>query len=131
VSRSGLPGSRSAIWPTDRLRVRAFINDAARNRLNAIMQPAIHSRLLQQLQAAPPKPYRLLSAPLLLENELDVLCDLVLVVDVSAATQLSRGSQRDRQRRDAIAAIRAVWRSSSRRAKLNDTVLMRFAIMIK
>ena len=29
------------------LRARAFIDDAARNRLNAIMQPAIRHRLLQ------------------------------------------------------------------------------------
>lgn len=99
------------------LRVRAFIDDAARNRLNAIMQPAIRHRLLQQLQTAPPEPYRLLSAPLLLENGLDVLCDLVLVVDVSAATQLLRGSQRDQQRRDAIAAIIAAQISREERLR--------------
>ena len=99
------------------LRARAFIDDAARNRLNAIMQPAIRHRLLQQLQAAPPEPYRLLSAPLLLENGLDALCDLVLVVDVSAATQLSRGSQRDQQRRDAIAAIIAAQISREERLR--------------
>lgn len=99
------------------LRVRAFIDDAARNRLNAIMQPAIRHRLLQQLQAAPPEPYRLLSAPLLLENGLDVLCDLILVVDVSAATQLSRGCQRDRQRRDAITAIIAAQISREERLR--------------
>lgn len=99
------------------LRTRAFIDDAARNRLNAIMQPAIRHRLLQQLQAAPPEPYRLLCAPLLLENGLDVLCDLVLVVDVSAATQLLRGSQRDRQRYDAIAAIIAAQISRAERLR--------------
>lgn len=87
------------------LRGRIFGDDAARNRLNAVMQPAIRYRLLQKLQAAPPKPYRILSAPLLLENGLDALCDLVLVVDVSIATQLARGSERDRQQCEAIAAI--------------------------
>lgn len=87
------------------LRGRIFGDDAARHRLNAVMQPAIRYRLLQKLQAAPPKPYRILSAPLLLENGLDALCDLVLVVDVSIATQLARGSKRDRQQREAIAAI--------------------------
>lgn len=88
------------------LRARAFANDTARNRLNTIMQPAIRSHLLQQLQTASShSPYRILSAPLLLENRLDILCDVILVVDVSTAHQLARGSRRDHQKHDAIAAI--------------------------
>ena len=65
------------------LRARAFVNDDARARLNTIMQPRIREHLLQELERAPRQPYRILSAPLLLENRLDALCDVVLAVDVS------------------------------------------------
>ena len=56
------------------LRARAFVNDDARARLNTIMQPRIREHLLQELERAPRQPYRILSAPLLLENRLDALC---------------------------------------------------------
>lgn len=87
------------------LRARAFADEESRARLNAIMQPRIRERLLQELDGAVQQPYCILSVPLLLENGLDRLCDAVLAVDVSVQTQLSRGSRRDRQQRDAIAAI--------------------------
>ena len=87
------------------LRERAFVSEEARARLNAIMQPRIRARLLRELEHAMQKPYCILSAPLLLENGLDALCDAVLTVDVSVQTQLLRGSRRDQQQREAIAAI--------------------------
>ena len=87
------------------LRERAFVSEEARACLNAIMQPRIRARLLQELEHAVQKPYCILSAPLLLENGLDALCDAVLTIDVSVQTQLLRGSRRDQQQREAIAAI--------------------------
>ena len=87
------------------LRTRVFTDAAARNYLNAIMQPAIRSQLLQQLSLVSSYPYCVLSAPLLLENRLNIFCNLIVVVDVSVPTQLIRGSHRDQQKRDAIAAI--------------------------
>lgn len=87
------------------LRTRVFADMTVRNRLNAIMQPAIRNELLKQLCVAPSYPYRILSAPLLLENGLDALCDIILVIDVSVETQLARGTRRDQQERDDIAAI--------------------------
>jgi len=86
------------------LRARAFVDEESRARLNAIMQPRIRERLLQELDGAVQQPYCILSVPLLLEYGLDRLCDAVLAVDVSVQTQLSRGSRRDRQPRDAIPA---------------------------
>ena len=97
------------------LRARAFVNDDARARLNTIMQPRIREHLLQELERAPRQPYRILSAPLLLENRLDALCDVVLAVDVSERTQLERGSQRDQQQQAAIAAIIAAQISRAER----------------
>ena len=97
------------------LRTRAFVNDDARACLNTIMQPRIRERLLQELERAPRQPYRILSAPLLLENRLDALCDVVLAVDVSERTQLERGSQRDQQQQAAIAAIIAAQISRAER----------------
>ena len=87
------------------LRTRAFVNDDARACLNTIMQPRIRERLLQELERA----------PLLLENRLDALCDVVLAVDVSERTQLERGSQRDQQQQAAIAAIIAAQISRAER----------------
>ena len=87
------------------LRMRVFVSEESRVRLNAIMQPRIRDRLLRELEHAVQKPYSILSAPLLLENGLNALCDAVLTVDVSVQTQLSRGSKRDQQQWEAISAI--------------------------
>lgn len=105
------------------LRERAFVSEEARARLNAIMQPRIRARLLRELEHAMQKPYCILSVPLLLENGLDRLCDAVLAVDVSVQTQLSRGSRRDRQQREAIAAIIAAQISRAERLRRSHFIV--------
>ena len=105
------------------LRARAFVDEESRVRLNAIMQPRIRERLLQELDGAVQQPYCILSVPLLLENGLDRLCDAVLAVDVSVQTQLSRGSRRDRQQRDAIAAIIAAQISRAERLRRSHFIV--------
>lgn len=87
------------------LRARAFASDEHRAKLNAIMQPRIRAQLLQELEKASRQSFRILSAPLLLENGLDTLCDAIVAVDVLPQTQLLRGSQRDGQQQSNITAI--------------------------
>jgi len=87
------------------LRARAFADEESRARLNAIMQPRIRERLLQELDGAVQQPYCILSVPLLLENGLDRLCDAVLAVDVSVQTQLSRGRRGSGRPRERVPAI--------------------------
>ena len=61
------------------LRARAFVDEESRARLNAIMQPRIRERLLQELDGAVQQPYCILSVPLLLEYGLDRLCANAIV----------------------------------------------------
>lgn len=72
--------------------------------LNALLHPLIRTEMERQLQASQSH-YTILSVPLLLENNLDELCDRVLVVDVNEATQLARVSSRDNSD---IATINAI-----------------------
>lgn len=80
------------------LRERAFANEQNRMTLNAITHPVIRSKIISQITMAKQKnevPYRILSAPLLLENGLSELVELVIVVDLSESLQIERVSLRD------------------------------------
>ena len=77
-----------------KLRETVFSDETAKAKLNGIMQPAIRTELLSQLQSAS-SDYVILSAPLLLENGLEQYCQRVLVVDVDEQTQVHRASNRD------------------------------------
>lgn len=83
-------GSLNRGW----LRAKIFAEPAEKDWLNALTHPLIRAKLLAALESAT-SPYVILSAPLLIENELTHLCQRVLVVDVSEATQLERTRQRD------------------------------------
>ena len=87
-----------------KLRELVFSNEDAKQTLNKIMHPAIREALLFQLQQAD-SPYVILSAPLLLENNLEKYVDTVVVVDVPEEVQLTRASQRDTVNKEQIAAI--------------------------
>ncbi len=77
-----------------KLRETVFSDETAKAKLNGIMQPAIRTELLSQLQSAS-SDYVILSAPLLFENGLEQYCQRVLVVDVDEQTQVHRASNRD------------------------------------
>ncbi|MEO0442806.1 MAG: dephospho-CoA kinase [Pseudomonadota bacterium] len=97
--------------------LRAIIfNDAdAKNWLEQLLHPIIREHLLQQLKAAQSR-YVILSAPLLLENKLDALCDCVLVIDCSEDTQIKRTLARDHSNRETIKNI--ISQQLSRRSRL-------------
>lgn len=83
-------GSLNRAW----LREKIFQEPAEKDWLNALTHPLIREQLIEQLQQAD-SPYVILSAPLLVENNLTRFCDRVLVVDVSPDTQRERTVKRD------------------------------------
>ena len=105
-----------------KLRKIIFAEPAQTQWLNALLHPLIRDEMERQLQASQ-SPYTILSVPLLLENNLDELCDRVLVVDVNEATQLARVSRRDHSDIATINAIIAAQIDRSNRlAKADDII---------
>lgn len=87
-----------------KMRELVFKDEAAKQKLNAIIHPAIRQEMLAQLAQAN-SPYVILSAPLLLENKLEKYVDSVLVVDVPESVQVTRASTRDDVDAEQIRAI--------------------------
>lgn len=83
-------GSLNRAW----LREKIFQEPDEKDWLNALTHPLIREKILTALTSAT-SAYVILSAPLLVENNLTRYCDRVLVVDVSEATQRQRTQQRD------------------------------------
>lgn len=102
------------------LRRLAFADARSKEKLNAIMHPAIRTAIVSAIAqpfSAQEAPYRVLSAPLLLENGLQHLADLVLVVDVAEARQFERAAARDGVTQETLAGIiRSQWRREQRLA---------------
>ncbi len=67
--------------------------------------------------------YALLVVPLLVENNLDSLCDRVLVVDVEPETQISRTVKRDNVSEEQAHAILASQASRQQRLDIADDVV--------
>jgi dephospho-CoA kinase len=105
-----------------RLREIIFTDTAAKTWLNQLLHPQIRAELLRQLAAAT-SPYVLLVAPLLLENQLDVLVDVVLVTDVSEQTQLQRTTSRDGSSQALVQSIMAAQSSRAGRLARADFVI--------
>ncbi|WP_150137442.1 dephospho-CoA kinase [Candidatus Enterovibrio escicola] len=76
------------------LRKHIFSHPEDRNWLNALLHPQIKKEMILQIQQVS-SPYCLLVIPLMIENRLQVLCNRVLVVDVSKETQIARTIHRD------------------------------------
>ena len=86
------------------LRERIFTDEREKEWLNQLLHPLIREHITASLQAAT-SVYCIFSAPLLLENKLTYLCDRVLVVDVSEATQIRRTVARDNSNEAQVKAI--------------------------
>lgn len=100
-------GSLNRAW----LRAHIFAHPAEKDWLNQLTHPLIRQHILQQLQAAQ-SAYVILSAPLLIENGLQQLCQRVLVVDVDEQTQRQRTSSRDQV---SSAQVEAVMKAQASR----------------
>lgn len=78
------------------LRAAIFADDAARQRLNAILHPRIRAALHEHVVATPQGRYALLAIPLLVENRSQYAwVNRVLVVDAPRDLQLARLVARD------------------------------------
>ena len=87
-----------------------FADDAARNKLDAIMQPLLREMILQHIETARKNSARVcvLDMPLLYEKELDSLCNRVWCAYVPRDIQLERLMARDAfTREEAEARLRS------------------------
>ncbi|WP_339877361.1 dephospho-CoA kinase [Pseudidiomarina gelatinasegens] len=111
-------GSLNRAW----LRQRIFKHPEDKQWLNDLTHPLIREQLLRELEAAT-SPYVILSAPLLVENRLTSLCDRVLVVDVSEATQIERTLMRDDVSKAQVQAIIEAQATRQQRLDAADNVI--------
>ncbi len=86
------------------LRERIFHHSEEKEWLNALLHPLIRQECLEQMCKLK-KPYALLVAPLLIESQLHILCQSILVVDVTEEMQLLRTCKRDNQSQELIKKI--------------------------
>ena len=86
------------------LRQKIFTNTKDKDWLNALLHPLIRKQIVMQTAQATSK-YCIISAPLLIENNLTSLVDRVLVVDVNETTQLKRTTSRDSNTKEQVQAI--------------------------
>lgn len=71
-------------------------DEKKRELLNSLMHPAIRKNILEKLEQAKQEyEFIILDIPLLFENELNKLCDLVILVDIPEQLQIKRGMLRD------------------------------------
>jgi len=78
-----------------KLREIVFSSPEQLKKLNAITHPAIRALILEQLKNTHSSTYKILSAPLLFENNLHLLCDETWLIDVDESIQLKRIIKRD------------------------------------
>ncbi len=105
-----------------RLRELIFAQESERLWLNQLLHPLIRQQMLDQC-AIQTTPYTLLVVPLLVENNLQQLCQRVLTVDVSPTTQLQRTCQRDNITPEQAQAIIKRQASRWQRLRAADEVI--------
>ncbi|ASI95507.1 dephospho-CoA kinase [Vibrio rotiferianus] len=105
-----------------KLRERIFSHPEEKAWLNGLLHPMISEKMIEDLEQVT-SDYALLVVPLLVENKLDSLCDLVLVVDVEPQTQISRTVKRDNVSEEQAKAIVASQASREQRLALADDVV--------
>ncbi len=76
------------------LRQLVFNDPAERKRLEKILHPRIHQKILDALRSLS-APYSILMIPLLMESERAYPVDRILVVDTPRTLQIKRAAQRD------------------------------------
>jgi len=99
-----------------------FTDQAARNKLEAMMHPAIHAAVIAQLNKLN-SPYCLIVIPLLARSKHAYPYDRVLLVDIPETIQIQRTMQRDQQASDFVKHIIATQPPRDELLKLADDVL--------
>lgn len=104
------------------LRALIFSDDAARQRVNAVLHPLIEAEARAAVDAAE-GPYVILVVPLLVETGLFGDADRVLVVDVPVALQVERLQARDGVDEAQARATLAAQASREQRLSMADDVI--------
>lgn len=106
----------------EKLRELVFSSDPHKEWLNALLHPLIREQMSQQLKDAT-SPYCLFVAPLLIENNLQSMVDIVLVVDSEEQAQLERTISRDNSSEQQVRAIMSSQVGRNKRLKAADDVI--------
>ncbi|KKD59962.1 dephospho-CoA kinase [Grimontia sp. AD028] len=104
------------------LREHVFSHPEDKEWLNGLLHPKIRQEMITQTAQAT-SPYCLLVIPLLVENGLQSLCQRVLVVDVSEATQVTRTTQRDQVPEEQVKNILAAQATRQQRLEAADDII--------
>ena len=104
------------------LRKKVFSDVAERKWLQQLLHPLINNYLVEQVHAAQSDSCLLVN-PLLIESGQQQWCDIVVVVDVPVATQLSRTMARDDNTREQVQAIIDAQTSRDKRLNAADYVV--------
>ncbi len=100
-----------------------FADDDQRGRLNAIVHPLVGARMKELEDAAPPDAVVVYDVPLLTENDLAGLYDLVVVVDTPVEEQVRRLTGPRGMTEDAARARIAAQATRERRRAIADRVI--------
>ncbi|CZF83556.1 Dephospho-CoA kinase [Grimontia celer] len=104
------------------LREHVFSHPEDKEWLNGLLHPKIRHEMITQTAQAKSS-YCLLVIPLLVENGLQSLCQRVLVVDVSEATQIARTTQRDQVPEEQVKSILAAQATREQRLEAANDVI--------
>lgn len=106
----------------DKLRQQVFANEQQRLWLNNLLHPLIRQQMIEQSRAQS-SPYTILVIPLLVENNLQALCQRVVCVDVPVSIQIQRTCQRDGVSAPDAQAIIARQASRWQRMRVADDII--------
>lgn len=105
-----------------KLRELVFTNQQHKEWLNALLHPIIRQQVSVQLNNAA-SPYCLLVAPLLIENNMQAMVDIILVVDSAEQAQLERTITRDNSSEQQVRSIMSAQVSRQKRLSAADDVI--------
>ena len=107
----------------DRLGAIVFADDRRRERLNAIVHPLVGERMQELVEDAPADAIVVYDVPLLTENDLAGLYDLVVVVDAPVEEQVRRLTELRGMTEEAARARIAVQATREQRRAVADRVI--------
>jgi dephospho-CoA kinase len=107
------------------MRELVFNNDQAREKLNAILHPAIYAQAIQQLEQHANAPYQILAIPLLFESPRYLPhIQRILVIDCDEQTQIARVKSRSNlPEADIVKIIRAQTGRKKQLSLANDVIM--------
>ncbi|NRA83023.1 MAG: dephospho-CoA kinase [Gammaproteobacteria bacterium] len=105
-----------------KLRQLVFSDQANKQWLNALLHPMIRTQISLQLSQTS-SAYCLLVAPLLLENSMQSMVDVVLVVDSEEQAQVARTMARDNSDEQQIKSIMAAQIDRQQRLQQADDII--------